>query len=661
MNSNISRVCLAVALFGSMPVFAQQYSRFHERPEERRALVARLAKQSVEDKQEAREWANVHGKSMRFERNGVLHELMAIHNGKPLYYYTLNVNAAISTAANLVCNTAPYNVDGSGVDVGVWDGGSVMTNHQEFGSRVVDMDGVSSHYHATHVGGTIGASGVNSQAKGMAPATLIDSYDWNADSTEMANAAASAPGQAGNLYLSNHSYGYTVGGEYLFGQYPSFVATVDEVVYDSQYYLPFWAAGNEQGEVPGGYDTLSTEGVAKNVITVGAVYDAVSGSNRYLPNANMTSFSSWGPADDGRIKPDIVANGYSLYSCDNDNTSDYISMGGTSMSSPNACGSAALLVDYYDDLFPGKAMRASTLKGLIIHTADDLGRPGPDYSHGWGLMNTLAAAELLADHAANPSRLAEAYLSSANKTDSYEIFSDGGEPVRVTLCWTDPEGTAQTSDNDRTPILVNDLDLKVEDPNGTTFWPYKLDYSSPSANATADSENNVDNVEQVYIAAPIAGRYTVTIDYDSLTGVLQWYSLLTTSMGADADGDNMPDHWETTYFSSPTGAVSTVDSDGDGADNLTEYVSGYDPSDSNSVFKVTAFSAPPTGSSPFILTWNPVEGRLYSVGYSGDLIYSGFDGITGAINLPHTQNSYTDTVERTSLQNFYHVEVRLDQ
>ncbi len=209
--------------------------------------------------------------------------------------------------------------------------------------------------------------------------------------------------------------------------------------------------------------------------------------------------------------------------------------------------------------------------------------------------------------------------------------------------------------------MVNDLDLKVEDPNGTTFWPYKLDYSSPSANATADSENNVDNVEQVYIAAPIAGRYTVTIDYDSLTGVLQWYSLLTTSMGADADGDNMPDHWETTYFSSPTGAVSTVDSDGDGADNLTEYVSGYDPSDSNSVFKVTAFSAPPTGSSPFILTWNPVEGRLYSVGYSGDLIYSGFDGITGAINLPHTQNSYTDTVERTSLQNFYHVEVRLDQ
>ncbi|MEN8255252.1 MAG: S8 family serine peptidase, partial [Verrucomicrobiota bacterium] len=330
---------------------------------------------------------------------------------------------------------------------GVWDGGEVLISHQEFSGRVTDKDGVDSHYHATHVGGTIGASGIQSSAKGMAPEVLIDSYDWNDDDSEMANAAASAPGQT-NLYLSNHSYGYTVDEEYWFGRYPSFVATVDDVVYDSQYYLPFWAAGNEQGEVSGGYDTLSTKGVAKNVITVGAVYDAVSGSSRYLPNANMISFSSWGPADDGRIKPDIVANGYSLYSCGDGNDSDYRTLSGTSMATPNACGSAALLVDYYDDLFPGQAMRASTLKGLIIHTADDLGNPGPDYKFGWGLMNTLAAAELLTDRVANSTRLTEATVTVSQRSDTYTFFSDGSEPVRVTLCWTDPEGSAQTTDND---------------------------------------------------------------------------------------------------------------------------------------------------------------------------------------------------------------------
>jgi len=164
------------------------------------------------------------------------------------------------------------------------------------------------------------------------------------------------------------------------------------------------------------------------------------------------------------------------------------------------------------------------------------------------------------------------------------------------------------------------------------------------------------HVKPVDVGDPMASTPTGYASYGSLG---QYW--ITGTVSADADGDNIPNEWEILYFGGFTNAVAAADPDNDGADNLTEYISGYSPVDSNSVFKITSFSVPPTGGSPFILTWNPVEGRLYGVEYANDLIYSGFSGIPGATNLPYTQNSYTDTVERTDPQSFYQVDVRLDQ
>ncbi len=165
------------------------------------------------------------------------------------------------------------------------------------------------------------------------------------------------------------------------------------------------------------------------------------------------------------------------------------------------------------------------------------------------------------------------------------------------------------------------------------------------------------HVKPVGVGNPMASMPTGYTSYGSLG---QYW--ITGTVSADADGDGIPNGWEILYFGGFTNAVATVDSDGDGADNLTEYISGYSPIDSNSVFEVTSFEAPPSGNSPFILTWNPVEGRLYSASYDNDLIIPpGFEGIPGAIDLPHTQNSYTDTVERVGTEHFYHVDVRLDQ
>lgn len=174
-------------------------------------------------------------------------------------------------------------------------------------------------------------------------------------------------------------------------------------------------------------------------------------------------------------------------------------------------------------------MRAATLKGLIIHTADSLGEPGPDYRFGWGLMNTRAAAEqilLQADHT-NAHFLVESVLSNS-ATNQYTFHWNGTDPIRATLSWTDPAGDEKSDLNDPTPVLVNDLDLRVRAPDGVTvFYPYVLDPANPAAAATA-GDNTLDNVEQVWLAEPPQpGEYTLEISHKgSLADNEQAYSLL---------------------------------------------------------------------------------------------------------------------------------------
>ena len=720
------RYPLALVVLGvGLGVSAQSRETFADNPAKRAEAVRQARENARIEKEEAEAWAIAQGMPVRYQDGGRIMEIMAVRSGRPIYYATRNVNAAISTGADLVRGTAPYNADGNGLTVGVWDGDSVLSTHPEFGGRVSNLDGVASGYHATHVGGTIGATGLVANAKGMAPAVHIDSYDWNTDIAEMISRAASYPGEPGKIYLSNHSYG-TVGGwtwglggsayyywppwldwgpgeeDVYFGQYDAGAIAYDQVVYDAPYYLPFVAAGNDRSDNPanaetvvwgepkgngsillwhtvsyddalhplgdgvyrGGYDNISPETTAKNIMTVGAVDDAVSGGVRTLVGATMSTFSSWGPSDDGRIKPDIVANGVDLYSCWNNEfgLGNYYTISGTSMATPNACGSAALLVDYYGQHFPGQAMRASMLKGLIIHTADDLGNPGPDYANGWGLMNTLAAAELVKDYAdGNALRMTEALLATNHVADQYSYSSDGQNPIRVTLCWTDPPGPEQTSHDSRTPVLVNDLDLRVVGPGGTTNHPYRLDYANPSSNATTMTENNVDNVEQVFIPTPIAGEYTIVVDHDGvlLDGV-QSYSLLvdglsTNGVSGDMDMDGMPDDWELAYFGGATNAVALADSDDDGFFDLYEYIAGTDPTNGGSFFKVQRPGD--VSATNFVVRWNALDGRVYTINRSSDLMGHAFSNISG--NLVFPVNSFTDTVDHATQQNYYRVDVRI--
>ena len=476
------------------------------------------------------------------QRLSILHD---IRGEEAVYRVTLNRNAAISSGANLLY-PAPFSLDGTGVKVGIWDAGRVRKTHQEFNSiRVVDRNASAGlDDHATHVAGTVGASGVTASAKGMAPNVAIDSWDWNSDYSEMTSSgAASATGETNRIPLSNHSYGYSATTTDM-GRYNSESVETDALAVSLAYYLICWAAGNEQDELTakGGFQSITFNALSKNILSVGAVNDAVSGGIRSPLAGTMSSFSSWGPCDDGRIKPDVVANGVTVNSPIDTSDTAYASYSGTSMASPSATGSAALLAQLYAREFAGQRMRSSMMKGLLIHSADDLGNAGPDYKFGWGLINVEAAAELIMAHKASLAapKMIEESLTSAVSSRTHTFQWDGVSPIRATLCWTDPAGTAQ-SDNSRAPNLRHDLDLTITAPNGTVLQPYIMPFVGNWSDVAMDlvattGKNNVDNVEQVYLASPTqAGTYTVTVSCDgALTTSSQVYALTVTG-GANVE------------------------------------------------------------------------------------------------------------------------------
>ncbi len=602
---------------------------------------------------------------------GKVFELAGVdENGLPIYFGTLNDNARISTAVTLMQDVAPYNAEGSvngdGMRAGVWDAGAIRRTHREFGSRVFVMDGsANADNHATHVGGTVGASGVTARAKGMAPLVRLNSYNWTSDTSEMSAAGANTATLGSRLSVSNHSYGFINGWngnrwygkpgareDEGFGQYGGTSRDVDQVAVNNPFYLPFIAAGNDRsdrapangasyeylnssnrfvtgtynsstgpysdGYDNGGFDTIGSGlSTAKNVVTIGAANDAVSNGQRNPGRSTITSFSGWGPVDDGRVKPDLVANGAGLYSPTAGSDSAYSTYSGTSMASPNATGSALLLQQLYSRKFGGEIMRGSTLKALMVHTADDIGRPGPDYVNGWGLINTKTASDVILAHQATPASftMVEGELSGGNNTDTYDVTWDGSSPLRATIVWTDPAHGSINGLDTATPALVNDLDLRMLKGSGTTS-PFRLNRNNPAANATR-GDNTVDNVEQVLVSSPSAGVYTVRVSHKgSLTGGSQRYSLVITGQTSSTTSPALT--------VAPTTLTSAVDA-GDTAATQTFTVQNtgqgtlsYNISDDASWLAVSPASGTSTGEADPISVFYNTAGLAAGV-YNGTI------------------------------------------
>ena len=583
----VSGLTLALFCF-ACESFAQSPVALTTRQAELQTLSALLHQRDALDRQQVREYAQRLGIPVRRELpNGRVLELQRLVPGpllarRPMFYITNNVDAAdtVSTDEVYPGGSAGLNLDGSGMTIAQWDGGAVFADHPDFAGRLTQVDGVTEvSGHSTHVAGTlIGAGDWNyTESRGMAYAAQLDAYDWNSDTAEMAAAAA-----AGQL-VSNHSYGIAAGWIYTgdpnppetwwwiggsdpsdmedpyFGYYDAESQLWDQVAHDAPYYLPVKAAGNDRSDIgpapgeeywvidqdgnflftstqqrppdcaPAGYDCLPTHSVAKNVLTVGAVddvpggYSPLSGPDAVL----MADFSSWGPTDDGRIKPDLVGNGVLLFSAWPD-LPYYALAAGTSMSAPNVTGSLTLLQQHYQNLYgPGNFMRATTLKALAIHTADEAGSaPGPDYAFGWGLLNTKTAAELISQQGPD-NVIIEGSLSDGG-TDSHLItVTDPGSVLTATLVWTDPPGTPVPLSLDPPDLmLVNDLDLRIDD-GSSTHLPWILDPANPAAAATK-GDNFRDNVEQVEVPDADLATHTVEVSHKGtlLDSLNQNYSLV---------------------------------------------------------------------------------------------------------------------------------------
>ena len=436
-------------------------------------------------------------------------------DGTPKYYATYNREGAITTRANTV-NTggvAGLDLNGENMIAGVWDGGLVRESHNLLEDRVLQIDNPGSiSSHATHVSGTMvgSASQVNGQAKGMAPMAELLAYDFGADEPEMTSAASQG------MILSNHSYGIPADNVPLWyiGYYDSNARNIDRIIYNAPYYLPIVAAGNDRqsgaNSGDGGYDYLTDKGVAKNNIVVAATFEVLEYED--ASDVFMSSFSSWGPTDDGRIKPDISAKGVNMYSASGESNASYTNMSGTSMATPNVSGSLLLLQQHYNDL-NGEYMLASTLRALALHTADEAGfAPGPDYRFGWGLMNTQRAAQVISQDGTESMIITETL--DANDVYTYTFKADGTQDISATIAWTDPAANPLPGGNEdvATPSLVNDLDLRISQDGGVTFLPWVLDVATPTAGAT-NGDNVVDNVEKIEINTPEAGDYIVRVSH----------------------------------------------------------------------------------------------------------------------------------------------------
>ncbi len=457
----------------------------------------------------------------------------------------------------------------TGLDIGSTNG-----IHPDFAGRVKVAialgrpgDWSDTEGHGTHTAGSILGDGSASTGRfsGIARGAQL----VHQSVMDSGGGLGGLPAYLGDLFLQAYTNGARIHsdswGSSVYGLYDADAAAVDEFMWDHPDMLVVFSAGNDgsDGNANGvvDLDSIGAPATAKNLLTVGAAEnDRAAGSGGYSAltwgaawpsdySANpvrddfisqsadgvyqgMAAFSSRGPTDDGRVKPDIVAPGTDVISCRSrapgagvgwgaHPNPGYAFSGGTSMSTPLMAGAAALVRQYLMERRGLTNPSAALMKAVLLNGARSLtpgqygtgstrevpGAPRPNNVEGWGQANiedTLFPA--------SPRKLmvCDTNALATGGTNTYEIYIGSTNRLSVTLAYSDFPGTAGAGKK-----LVNDLDLFLSGPGGTSWYP--------NGRASADRTNNIEGID---VAAPVTGVYTVRVTGFTVPESPQRYALV---------------------------------------------------------------------------------------------------------------------------------------
>lgn len=411
----------------------------------------------------------------------------------------LDLDSKASLGASVV-SAAPafggFGLLGSGVVIGHGDNCSGIY-HVDQQDRVINHNYGAKTNHGVLVNGLIGGQGFMDPA-GMGIARKSSFVSFFFDEVILMKRSIYS---AYNVSLTNNSYradrrdlcAYS-------GVYDALSANLDKLSQANPAQLDVFAASNDGVSVcspyPAGYYTISGGfQTAKNILTVGSC-------SRDLILANS---SSRGPLKDGRLKPEVIAPGHGIYCPIPDNS--YMYEYGTSLACPQAVGILALLTERYRQLRGGTPPGA-LLKALAINGATDMGRPGPDYWYGFGLMNARRSLAMI-----DSARIIEDVMNDPSRTISFRVSVPPGiAQLKVLLYYHD---TAASPASVRQ--LVNDLDLRLVGPDATAHYPLVLNPAPDRVSDLArEGVDRLNNVEQIVISQPQSGDYILQVSAHEL-------------------------------------------------------------------------------------------------------------------------------------------------
>mgnify|MGYP005850015533 CR=1 FL=1 len=312
--------------------------------------------------------------------------------------------------------------------------------------------------------------------------------------------------------ISSHSWGTPV-----MGQYDSSSEIVDIWAYDNdnnpsnaltQNYLWFFSSGNSGP----GLSTIYSPGTAKNDLTCGAFYNGSDGicypgDNPPCDENKLVIYSSRGPTLDGRYGPDLA--GVSQYVTTPKNGTGYQEFGGTSAGTPALAALAALIRDWLERFF-GINPSGNLIKAFLINSGEYLTYPNenlPGNGQGWGRANFKNLCDDFSNKNCNQLRsiFREGSFSSTGQSYIFDFYVlNTSKPLNCTLSWFDPPNLVGGG------ALVNDLNLRINSPNGTDYY-LGNDFSGQWSNSNGTNYDDLNNVEGIRIQNLEFGLWKVEI------------------------------------------------------------------------------------------------------------------------------------------------------